>query len=283
MEPSMLLIELPKYTPIDMFQLLSQVKVFVPFLEMLRIVGKKQNLVALINGATIAYNDLVVPTQPKVSDKGKEDKEVERVITIIPHIFLGNSVTSCPGKIDPFFLALIVEGNLLKNCIIGFGASNNIMPSKIVEALGLKVDNTHGKFYAMDSREVLITGVINELPYRLETYPYKEFKMSVVVVDISPNYKMFLSRKWSASMEDSMQCDMSYATFPIDGKNVQVVQEPNVPHMMDHAPEDDTILFIDVDINDLKVEEAPREIDRCPTPIDNEAIILFDKDELWKM
>lgn len=105
-----------------------------------------------------------------------------------------------------------------------------------MEAMALKVDNTHGKCYAMDSREVPDIGVINNLPYRLASYLEKVFKMSVVVVDIPPNYRMLLPKKWSASMGSSMQCDMSYATFPIDGKDVWVVQEPKVPYMLEHDP-----------------------------------------------
>lgn len=173
----MIPIEFPKYTHVDMFQLLSQVKVFIPFLEMMRIDEHKWKEVALINGATIAYNDLVVPTLPKVSEKDKKYKEVDGLIIEIPHIFLGNSVTACLGKIDPFFLMFIVEVDFLKSCIIVSQASNNIMPTKIMEALGLKFDITHGKCYAMDSREVPITGVINGLLYRLVAYPNKEFNM----------------------------------------------------------------------------------------------------------
>ena len=41
--------------------------------------------------------------------------------------------------------------------------------------------------------------------------------MSVLVVDIPPEYGMLLSRKWSAVMGGSLQCDLSFATFNIDG------------------------------------------------------------------
>lgn len=60
MELGMLLIKLPNYTLVDMFQLLSQVKLYVPFLEMMRIDEHKQKEIALINGANIACDGLVV-------------------------------------------------------------------------------------------------------------------------------------------------------------------------------------------------------------------------------
>lgn len=47
--------------------------------------------------------------------------------------------------------------------------------------------------------------------------------------------------------------------------------------MLKHLPKDDTILFIDTDIGRFKIEEAPREIERCPTPIENEVSRMSDK------
>lgn len=53
----------------------------------MRIDEHKKKAVALINGDTIACNDLVMPTPRKLSEKDKKDKEVEGVITKIHHIF----------------------------------------------------------------------------------------------------------------------------------------------------------------------------------------------------
>ena len=49
-------------------------------------------------------------------------------------------MTSVVEDIDPFLLSLVVNGKTLKNCMIDLGASNTVMPMKVMESLGLKVD-----------------------------------------------------------------------------------------------------------------------------------------------
>lgn len=125
--------------------------------------------------------------------------------------------------------------------------------------MGLKVDTPHGRCCAMDSREVLMIGTIKELPYKLVAFSKKDLIMSVLVVDIPPYYGMSLSRKWSASMGGSLQCDLSYATFCIDGKNVKVKRESRVPYMMVHIVQSDEDMncFVDTRINTFRVEDSP--------------------------
>ena len=115
--------------------------------------------------------------------------------------------------IEPFMLSLIVNGKTLKICMIDSRASNTIMPFKVMESLCLKVDTKQGRCCAMDSREVSIIGTINALPYELVAYTDANLTMTILVVDIPPRYGMLLSRKWSATMGGSLQCDLSFATF----------------------------------------------------------------------
>ena len=84
--------------------------------------------------------------------------------------------------------------------MINSRASITIMPFKVMESLGLEVDTKYGRCCAMDSREVLVMGTINALPYKLATYLEADFTMTVLVVDIPPRYGMLLSRKWSVAM-----------------------------------------------------------------------------------
>lgn len=93
--------------------------------------------------------------------------------------------------------------------MIDLGASNTIMPFKVMEALGLKVDTKQGRCRGMDAREVPVLGTINALPFKLAAYPEVELTMLVLAVDIPPHYGMLLSRKQSASMGGSLQCDLS--------------------------------------------------------------------------
>ena len=111
-------------------------------------------------------------------------------------MFLDDSLVACIEDIDPFFLSLIIKGKTLKNCIIDLGASNTIMPFKVMEALGLKVDTKQGRCRGMDAREVPVIGTINDFPFRLATYLEVELTMSVLVVDIP---RHLISR-------DTMEC-----------------------------------------------------------------------------
>ena len=86
-------------------------------------------------------------------------------------MFLDDSLVAYIEDIDPFFLNLIIKGKTLKNCMIDSRASNTIMPFKVMEALGLKVDTKKGRCRGMDAREVPVIGTINTFPFRLTTYP----------------------------------------------------------------------------------------------------------------
>ena len=63
----------------------------------------------------------------------------------IPQMYLDNLSVAYLQDIDSFFLSLIIKGRTLKNCMIDSGASNNIMPFKVMEALGLGVDIRQGR------------------------------------------------------------------------------------------------------------------------------------------
>ena len=106
----------------------------------------------------------------------------------------------------------------------------------------------------MDKREVTIIGTINALPYRLIACPDKELSMSVLVVDIPPQYGMLLSRKWSATMGGSLQCDLSSITFDINGNSVKINREPKSIYMIEEEMEDDMTNFVDTDVNEFRVE-----------------------------
>lgn len=115
-------------------------------------------------------------------------------------MYLDYSSTIYIENIDPFFLSLIINGKTLKNCMIYLGASTTVIPFMIIEALGLKLDTKEGRCRAMDVREFLVIGTINYFPFKLVVYPDVDLTMIVLVVDIPPQYIMFISRKWSVAM-----------------------------------------------------------------------------------
>ena len=82
-------------------------------------------------------------------------------------------------------------------------ASNIVITFEVMKELGLKVDTPQGSCCAMKKREVIVIGMINAMPHKLLGYHEKEQTMSVLVIDIPPQYAMLFSRKWSSEMGNS--------------------------------------------------------------------------------
>lgn len=191
-------------TSMDMYAILSEMTVKVPLSELFKIEEHTNRAMAwiikvglkVVEGSKNLVNDKESPSQ--------KSKDCEGVVSQIPPMYLETTPTPYIEDIDPFFLSLVVNGKVLKNCMIDSGASNTVMPFKIVEALGLKVGTKKGRCCALDFREVPIIGMISAMPYKLATYPDHDLAMSVLVVDIPPRYGMLLSRKWSVAMGGSL-------------------------------------------------------------------------------
>lgn len=155
------------------------------------------------------------------------------------------------------------------------------MPYEIMKDLDLKVDNTQGRCCAMDKREVAIIATINALPYRLSTYPEKELTMSVLVVDIPPQYGMLLSRKWSATMGGSLQCDLSHAMFQIDNKVVKINREPKCFYMIVEDENDNMACFVDTYVDSFRAECVPLRKNDVKPQMAVEVEIQNDRGDLW--
>lgn len=196
----MVLPKIPGYSPIHMFQVLSQIWVIVLVLEMMRIDGHKHKTMVFINSIPRGNKKGMEVDVPKIIESRAKFSEVGTSVNENLEIYLATTITANPNLLNPFLLSLIMDGKVLRNCMIDSCTSNNVMPIKIMEGMGLKVDSTYEKSYDMDSREVLVIGVIYKVPYRLDAFPEKEVVLSVTVVDIPTTYGMLLSRQWCASM-----------------------------------------------------------------------------------
>ena len=155
-------------------------------------------------------------------------------------------------------------------------ASNTIMPFKVMEALGLEVDTKQGRCRDMDARGVPIIGTINALPFKLAAYPKAKMTMTVLVVDIPPHYEMLLSRKWSAMMGGSLQCDLSYATFYIGDKAIKIDRETRVPYVFGDSVDKDATCFLDIDVNAFRAELVIQEVEKPPPLIEQEVTYCMD-------
>ena len=135
----------------------------------------------------------------------------------------------------------------------------------------------------MDAREVQIIGTINALPCKLITYPDVELFMTILVVDIPPDYGMLLSRKCSFSMGGSLHCDLSYATFHIGDKATKIEREPRVTYIFGDSIYKDDTYFLDIRVNAFKVEIFIHEIEKIPQLIEQEVTNCVDSQGFWIM
>ena len=72
-----------------------------------------------------------------------------------PTIIVGSKTFDQPdgnSKYPPlFYVTLTVHEELLHNCLLDSGASHNLMPKAVMEALGLSITKPYRDLYAFDS------------------------------------------------------------------------------------------------------------------------------------
>jgi hypothetical protein len=56
--------------------------------------------------------------------------------------------------------------------------------------------------------------------------------MDIVVVDIPPNYGMFLSRSWGSKLQGTLQLEMSYTTIPLFVQQRRLYKETLMKYMV---------------------------------------------------
>ena len=95
------------------------------------------------------------------------------------------------------------------------GASHNLMPKEIMDALGLDITRQYKDLYSFDSRRVKCLGLIKDLFISLHQIPEKSIVMYIVVVDVPAKFGMLLSRSWSTKLKGTMKMDFSYATIHV--------------------------------------------------------------------
>ena len=100
------------------------------------------------------------------------------------------------------------------------------MPKAVMEALGLSITKPYHDLYAFDSRVVKCLGVIKDMVVNLTQLPMKSVIMDVVVADITPKFRMLLSRSWAKKVGRTLQMDLSYATILVfGGENRRLYRE----------------------------------------------------------
>lgn len=170
----------------DVTNVLSQMKIFVPLLEMMKIPEYKNSTMTLISEVSFGLNKIRHEKKDKSVDSGENKQPSE--------IYLGTTLHDDPSRVDPFYLTLLINNKVMKNCMIDIGATINVMPLGVMKELGLEVDDNYGTCYAMDNRSVPVVGVLKDLEIKIASYREDTYKIDITVIDVPPSYGMLLSR-----------------------------------------------------------------------------------------
>jgi hypothetical protein len=202
-----------------------------------------------------------------------------------PQVFLGLSKEN--SNPTPFYCSLMVNGLILRNCMLDSGASNNIMTLEVMHELGLQITRPCRNVQAVDAREVPCCGVIKDLQVCLLAAPKKMLVMDVLVIDCPTQWGMLLSRQWAADVGGSMQMDLSYADIPISQvEKVRLYRE----HKMLHNVEDPRVRDNDYLYPDIKDPDAQEtdlgaymlsEVPETPMPFVPESEL--EHSQVWSM
>jgi hypothetical protein len=101
------------------------------------------------------------------------------------------------GKIPPFYISIENHDVALHNCLVNTGATNNIMPLVVMEALGMSCTKYYEigeSTYAIDSRQVPSYGKIKYFYAWITKAPHIITIFNIVVVYLPPTYGFVLGR-----------------------------------------------------------------------------------------
>ncbi|KAH9303302.1 hypothetical protein KI387_014885 [Taxus chinensis] len=229
-------VALPNSIPYDIAQVLSQIKISIPIVELLTIPEHKKRALEYFRlqeeKTFLGGNINIMETPPII--KELEAPPASEELDEPPEVYLGTSLVDSQLNVDPFFTALIIKDRFLHNCMFDLGASCNVMPLEVINELNIKVIAAYVKCTTMDSREVLVVRCVKGLVVQLTAYLGRNLKLDVVIVNFLAKWGMLLSRKWATSVGGSVQMDMSYATIPIEGSLVKLYGEKKMLQLIEN-------------------------------------------------
>jgi hypothetical protein len=123
---------------------LTKLRITLPFMEVVKIPQQRENILKILDEPSTRIE--VVVTNSKLQ---------QNISAVKPR-----------GKVPPFYITIENHDVVLHNCLVDSGATNNIMPLSVMEALGMgctKYYETGESIYAIDSRKVPTYGEIKYL------------------------------------------------------------------------------------------------------------------------
>ena len=116
--------------------------------------------------------------------------------------------------------------------MLDLGASQKLIPRRIMDQIGLDVTRPYKDLFSFDSNQFKCMGLIKDLVISLAQILTKTLVMDVVVVDIPSKFEMLLSISWEAKLKGVLQMDMSHATIPVFGIQRRLFREQKLEYMV---------------------------------------------------
>jgi len=121
-----------------------------------------------------------------------------------PTIVFGPHIDDKEEYVAPFYVTLNIHDTILHNCMLDYGASNDMMPKVVMEKIGLEITRPYHDLYSFDARKVKCSGMIKDMVVNLCQMHVKRIMVDVVVDDVPTNYGMLLYKTWAQKLGGTM-------------------------------------------------------------------------------
>jgi hypothetical protein len=169
---------------------LSKLKITFPFMEVIKIPQQRENLLKIFDDSDTRMEVAVINSKQQQNYSSAKPKP----------------------KVPPFYITIENHEVVLHNCLIDSGATNNIMPLSVMQALRMECTRhyeTGESIYAIDSRKVPAYGEIKYFCAWISATPHITIVFTIVVVDLPPTYGVVLGRDWSSMIGGYIMNDKS--------------------------------------------------------------------------
>jgi hypothetical protein len=190
---------------------LAKLKITLPFMEVVKIPQQRENILKILDDTNSRIEAVVMNTRQQHNISSVRSR----------------------GKVPPFYISIENHDFTLHNCLVDSGATNNIMPLSVMEALGMectKYYETGESIYAIDSRKVPAYGEIKYFCAWISATPHITTIFTIIVVDFPPTYGVVLGRDWCSLIGGYIMNDGSCMMLPNkDGTMIRVPREHRNP------------------------------------------------------
>jgi hypothetical protein len=246
---------------------LSKLRITLPFTEVVKIPQQRENILRLLDDPFEKVEIFV--TSPKQSQN--------------------KSTVKLRGKIPPFYISIENHDVSLHNCLVDTGATNNIIPLAVMEALGMictKYYEIGESIYAINSRQIPAYGEIKDFYAWIKPTPHIITIFNIIVVDLSPAYGVVPRRDWSSMIGGYIMNDGSYMMLPDkEGEMIKVPREPRKPfsfkkkdnELMEDYIDIGIIKYAILDMEHIEILEKIQGMDSQEHPFEGYWRMSFDE------